>query len=239
MRFSDELSDAQRMRLHSETLYRFDANGRLRTINEPGFPNAPRFWMGRTREGNQWRFRHDLPPATLAALEELCQAEPVPTDLQQPLQCETAIRAVLAAQAPIRSEYRGPAYWISENTEPSSQVTLISGTNAELLRPHFADLLEPDAYHQLGPVAAVITDGCAVAVCFCSRIPGRATEAGANTHPDYRRRGYVSAAVASWAAAVYQQDCLPLYSTSWENLASQGVARKLGMRRYGEDWSVL
>jgi hypothetical protein len=30
----------------------------------------------------------------------------------------------------------------------------------------------------------------------------------------------------------------PLYSTSWDNLGSQGVARRLGLRLYGEDWSI-
>jgi hypothetical protein len=31
---------------------------------------------------------------------------------------------------------------------------------------------------------------------------------------------------------------VPLYSTPWENVASQGVARKLRMVRYGEDWWI-
>lgn len=238
MRFLDQLSAPQLMTLHRETLFRHDANGRLQTINEPGLPNAPRFWMGRTLEGNQWCFHHELPSTTVAEVEALCRAEPIPTDVRRPIQNAAAIKAVLTAHAPIRSEYRGPAYLVPQGANASGEATMITETNAELLRPHFADLLEPDAYHNLGPLAAVIADGCAVAVCFCSRIPSQATEAGANTHADYRRRGYVSAAVASWAAAVYQQGCLPLYSTGWENLASQGVARKLGLRCYGEDWSV-
>jgi hypothetical protein len=32
--------------------------------------------------------------------------------------------------------------------------------------------------------------------------------------------------------------CIPLYSTSWDNLASQAIARKLQMVLYGEDWSI-
>ena len=51
-------------------------------------------------------------------------------------------------------------------------------------------------------------------------------------------RGFASAAVAAWAAALRERGRLPLYSTSWENLASQGVARKLGMVAYGEDWEI-
>ena len=226
------------MNLHCDTLFRHNTAGRLQTVNEPGFPDSPRFWMGRTLAGNQWRFHHALPPTTVAALAELCRAEPIAADLRQPPQHADAIKAVLTAHAPIRSEYRGPAYLIPAGAKARDEATLITATNVALLRRHFVDLLEPDAYHLLGPVAAVVEDGHAVAVAFCSRIPGQATEAGVNTHLDYRRRGYATVAVAGWAAAVYAQGCLPLYSTSWENLASQGVAQKLEMIRYGEDWSL-
>lgn len=232
------LSVNQLMAFHCETLFRHDAHDRLSAINEPGFPEPPRFWLGRTLEGNQWRFHHALPSATVAVLAALCQAEPVTQDLRQPPQNTDAIKAILARHAPLRSDYRGPAYWIPEGVGAPPQATLITAANADLLRRHFADLVEPDAYHTIGPVAAVVVDGHVVSVCFCSRIPGRATEAGVNTHPAYRGRGHATTAIAGWVAALYQQNCLPLYSTSWENLASQAVARKLGMVCYGEDWSL-
>ncbi len=47
------------------------------------------------------------------------------------------------------------------------------------------------------------------------------------------------AAVAAWAAHVRAAGLLPLYSTSWDNHASQGLARSLGFDLYGEDFSVL
>lgn len=232
------LSDHELMTLHCKTLFCLDDNNRLRTINEPGYPEPPRFWMGRTLQGNQWHFHHALPATTAAALEELCQAEPIATDLCQPPQTAPAIKAVLAKDAPISGEYRGPAYWVPQGAGMPDQATMITAANAELLRTHFADLVEPDAYHLLGPVAAVVEEGCAVAVAFCSRFPGGATEAGVHTHEAYRRRGYAARVVAAWAAALYQQNCFPLYSTSWDNQASQGVAQKLGMICYGEDWSL-
>jgi predicted GNAT family acetyltransferase len=54
----------------------------------------------------------------------------------------------------------------------------------------------------------------------------------------WRQRGYGAATVAAWAAAVRRQGRLPLYSTSWDNLASQGLARNLGFVPYGEDFSL-
>ncbi len=107
-----------------------------------------------------------------------------------------------------------------------------------MVEPHFAWLLKPGEFQHAAPVAAVVEEGKAVSICFCSRIPGQASEAGLNTVEDYRGRGYGAAAVVCWAAALRQQGCRPLYSTSWENLASQAVARKLEMVCYGEDWSL-
>ena len=48
---------------------------------------------------------------------------------------------------------------------------------------------------------------------------------------------HAAAVVAAWAAAVRASGRLPLYSTSWDNVASQGVARKLGLVLYGADLS--
>jgi RimJ/RimL family protein N-acetyltransferase len=233
-----DISDMALMTLHCTTLFCLDATGRLRTVNEPGAPNPPRFWMGRTLAGNQWAFHHTLPAATVAALDELCQAEPVPTDLRRPPQHRAAIKALLAEHAPLTSEYRGPAYWVPETVAPTAPAVLIDDSTIGLLQPHFPWATATDPYYRMGPLAATIVDGQAVSVCFCSRVPGQATEAGLETLAAHRGRGYAGAAVATWAAAVYGQGCLPLYSTDWENLASQAVARKLGLVCYGEDWSL-
>lgn len=228
----------QSMTLHAATLFCHDAAGRLCSVNEPGNPLAPRFWMGRTPAGNCWRFRYDLPAPLVAELDALCRTEPVRADFRQPPQTYAAIKASLQAHAPLTSEYRGPAYWIPETVGPAAPAVLIDDATIHLLQPHFPWATAVDPYYQMGPLAATIVDGQAVSVCFCSRTPGQATEAGLETLAAYRGRGYAGAAVATWAAAVRQQGCLPLYSTGWENLASQRVAGKLGLVCYGEDWSL-
>jgi hypothetical protein len=233
-----ELSDLQRMTIHIDTLYRCDHDGRLRYVNEPGDPTAPRFYMGRTLAGNLWRFRHDLPIDLVAQLEQLCQAEPITDDYTKLPQNYAAIKALLAASTAEEEEYRGPAYWIPKTVQPSSNAVLVDETNVALMQAHFPWLAPLDPYYQMGPVAAVIDQGQGVAVCFCSRRPDQATEAGVETATAYRGRGYATAAVATWAAAVHRAGCQPLYSTSWSNFASQAIARKLGMVCYGEDWSL-
>ena len=225
------------MALQINTLFHSDTAGRLRWVNEPGDPPAPRFFLGRTLHGNLWRFRDDLPATLVAELESLCRTEPIATDLTSPPQQEAAIKALLHAHAPIQEEERGPAWWVPEGNQPSANVLLIDDANAHLLEVTFPWVLREKPY-DLGPVAATLEQGRGVAICFCSRIPGQATEAGVGTLTEFRGKGYATAAVIAWAAAVRKRGWLPLYSTSWENRASQAVARKLGMMLYGEDWSL-
>jgi RimJ/RimL family protein N-acetyltransferase len=228
------------MELHINTLFCCDADGRLRCVNEAGDPPAPLFFMGRTLEKNFWRFRYDLPAATIQKLEELCQSEPLTADLASPPQTYAAIKAVLGEYAARQEqkEYRGPAYWIPEGNHTPANVVLISEANADLVQDTFPWVLPLTQDKEAGPVAAAIEQDRAVSVCFCSRRPMQATEAGLETLPAFRGKGYATAAVALWAAAVRRQGTMPLYSTSWDNLASQAVARKLQMALYGEDWSI-
>lgn len=232
------MNNREWMAIHIDTLFQCDPDGRLHCINEPGNPPAPRFYMGRTAEGNSWRFRYDLPVELGAQLETLCQSEPVTTDFQSLPQTYAAIKALLATAAPVESEYRGPAYWIPEVVAAPPNAVLLDDATFHLGQPNFPWLTSADPYVAMGPVAAVIVDGRAVSLCFCSRTPGLATEAGLETVAGYRGKGYAGAAVARWATAVRQQGCRPLYSTGWENQASRRVAEKLGLVCYGEDWSL-
>jgi hypothetical protein len=226
------------MKLHINTLFRCNSDGRLLQTNESGDWPAPRFYMGRTQKGNVWRFRHDLPADITREVGRLCRLEPIAADLAHPPRHYEAIRSVLREHAPIGSEYRGPAFAVPSGIPVSANTTLISSTNAALLQEGFPWLLKQVAESSNAPLAVAVTDGMAVSACFCSRIPGLATEAGVETLAVFRGQGHATAAVAGWAEEVWRRECIPLYSTSWDNLASQSVARKLGMVRYGEGWSI-
>lgn len=236
------MSHLELLEIQINTLFRTTATGRLRYVNEPGpdesCPPAPRFFMGRTREGNLWRFHAELPATIVSELDELCRNEPIVDDLTVPSRQADTIRAVLACTGPLKSEYQGPAYWIATDPPAAATAVLLTPDNLALLRVNFPDWLKPPPYYDLGPAAVTVVDGQAVAICCCVRVPGRATEAGVETAPAYRGRGYAGAAVARWATAVRQLGIIPLYDTSWDNLASQRVAAKLGMVEYGEDWSI-
>lgn len=87
-------------------------------------------------------------------------------------------------------------------------------------------------------MTAVIQDSQAVAVCSSVRLNRQAAEAGVHTLEASRGKGYAVMVTALWANLVLERGLMPFYSTSWENTASQGVARKLNAQMFGEDWSI-
>ncbi len=170
-------------------------------------------------------------------LERLAAEEPVATDLRDRPRTYDRIRALLGSHAPITGAWRGPAYHFPDAPlVPPDGVVRVTRANGELLRPAFADLIPELDWRQ--PCLAVVEGGAAVSVCFSSRNHPRAAEAGVETIEAARGRGHAARAVTGWAAAVRAEGRIPLYSTSWDNLASQGVARRLGLVLYGADLSL-
>ena len=234
-------SDEQLMRIHVATLFNCDADGRIvalgRPWSRPGGP--PRFFMGRRHDGNVWLFRRDLPDRLTRKLEMLCRSEPPAKDLMRPPGVASAIRAALHGQSPITREYRGPAYLIPEGRQAPIDAVFITKEKGGLLEAGFPWLLPHlRADLDLGPVTAAIVKGSAASICYCARLSRSGAEAGVETLDAMRGRGYATAAVAAWATAVRQRGLLPLYSTSWENVASQRVAEKVRALCYGEDWEI-
>jgi hypothetical protein len=232
-----------------QTLYTCTPEGRLLRDNDPfGEPAAPRFFLGRTLVGNLWKVGHNLPAGVAAELIALARAEPICLDAAG-LATEPAlagpVRAALARHGPVSEEFRGPAYAHLPSRRPATvapaghqgvSVTSITRMNAALLDPDFSDVAA--LLQRVAPCFAVIEQGRAVAVCFSSRSSSAAAEAGVETLDGWRRRGYATSTVAAWATAVRAGGRLPLYSTSWDNLASQGVAGRLGLTLIGEDFSI-
>ena len=233
---------ADLIEIQAEALFTCDADGRLRHLREPvaeaELVPAPRFFMGRTRQRNIWRVRHDLPDALIDELEKLCQAEPLTADLAAPPHNAEAIRAVLHQYAPVNKEWRGPAYHFPADLQASADVVLVSDANVDCLDVHFSWAIESGFGLKTGPVAVKLVGGEAVSICFCARLTARAAEAGVETEAHFRGRGYAGGVVSAWAQAMRQRGVQPLYSTAWDNLASQRVAQKLGLICYGDDWSV-
>ncbi len=233
------------MALHAHTLFVHDGEERLLTINDTLRRPAARVFVGWTTDGVIGRVRHDLPASLAARMAELIAAEAAPADLTQTPRCLPEIRALLADLGPL-TERGGPEYVCPVRFAASTgdltgtygavDVTAVTGANANVFARWLPDWI-PDATTGL-PLMATLVDGDAVAVCGCARVPGRATHAGVETHVEYRRRGYVTLATAAWMRVIRDRGIIPLYGTSWSNVASQRVAARLGLVQYGASISI-
>jgi RimJ/RimL family protein N-acetyltransferase len=233
------LSDLQLLDLQIDALFTHDAAGRISFANELGGDRAPRFFFGRTREGNRWRVRDDLPAALVQQLNGLAADEPVHDDLRAEPRHLAAFRAALGTMHEVQSPYTGPAYRFPEVLSALTTTTQLAYADLHLLGPMGWNInAEAAGFAARVPYLAIVADGAVVSVCFCARITGRAAEAGLETAAEYRGRGYGPAIVVAWAQAIRASGRIPLYSTSWDNLASQAVARKLGLVQYATDLSL-
>jgi RimJ/RimL family protein N-acetyltransferase len=234
------LSDWDLMQIHVSALYRHDDRHRLLAVNEPGEPRPddpppPRLYLGRTQAGNVWRFRHDLPDSSIAELDAVLRSEPVATDLSQLPRCFPALQATLARDAPLAGTWSGPAWRFPDEIPASgNEVVRVTAENEDIVRP----VLVVDDLPSRLPCLVTVVDGRLASLCFSARNTPIAAEAGVETLDEFRGRGYAPAVVAAWARAVREEGRIPLYSTSWDNLASRSVARKLGLVLYGADFSI-
>jgi RimJ/RimL family protein N-acetyltransferase len=232
-------SDLEWMTLQVEGLFVHDTEGRmLRSADRFDGAPAPRFFLGRTRHGSVWRFRNDLADERMAALARLAAEERMDRPLDAPAERIESFRAELARDAPVERETCGPAFRFPDTPrteyDPSAPAPIaLTPDRAELAEAYFPDLVPELADRQ--PCFGIALDGKVVSVCFCARPLHRSSEAGVGTAPGFRGRGHATRAVAAWAREVQALGGLPLYSTTWTNRASRGVARRLGLIRFGVD----
>jgi hypothetical protein len=228
-------NDHQLMQFHIDALFTSDANGDLVRVNEPNGAPAPRFFLGRTTAGLAYRFRHDTDASTRRELEARAQADLVAKhglDAIDPL----PYAEILSGSGSIRSIDTGPAFGFPADLRAPSDVRTVTGENASILEPHFRSWLPDVGCCQ--PMVAVAIGDEAVSLCATVRVTSNAHEAGVETAPPHRGRGYALAAARGWARAVRALNIIPLYSTSWTNEASRSVARKLGLIQFGSDLHV-
>ncbi|HEY9426512.1 MAG TPA: GNAT family N-acetyltransferase [Gemmatimonadaceae bacterium] len=226
------------MTLHIAALFTHDSEGRMLRINEPDGRGgiAPRFLLGQTRKGSILRFRADVDADRQRELQEESARMPRGGDpLVTPLSSEHFC-SILERDAPITALARGPAFVCPEMRAHGPEATFITPANAEYLRPLFPGWLGDVSHYQ--PMVALVDGDQAVSLCCSVRRTGLAHEAGLETAQAARGRGYALVVVAAWVAAVYATGRVPLYSTSWDNIASRVVARKLGLIQFGNDLHI-
>ncbi len=231
----ESMDDRALMAIRANVLYTYGACGRMLQTNEPreqARSTAPRLFLGSTAAGRVVRFGASVSDGLVRQLAHAIDRLPA-GELRPQKDALDELRGALQRDAPVTSEAGGPAYRFPESlATPGAAVRLTDGNN-ELIRETF-----PWLSAELGdwqPCFAVVRDGAAVSVCFSARMGDLAAEAGVSTLPEFRGHGYAAIVSAAWALAIRESGRMPLYSTAWENTASQRVAARLGLIRFGAD----
>ena len=231
-----EIDDLAMMRLRADGNFVRDDRGRLLCTNEPRADArrpAPRLFLGRTGLGYVVRFGATVPAGLADELAARFARDLAFGSIALPPATATAVRAILARDAPVVAETSGPVYRFPAILPRSDAAVRLTADNRALLRVTYPWL--HDELQDWQPCFAALDSDRAVSVCFSSRLGPAVAEAGLDPLRDHRRRGHAVAVTAAWAAAVQASGRIPIYSTVWSNLASQGVARRLGLAMFGEE----
>lgn len=226
-------NDRDLMRIHLETLFTLDERARMICVNEVAGKAAPRFFLGRTAEGSEWRFRYDLAADLVEELEAACREELIGEEFLVPPYGSVRYEALLARRAAIEKRWAGPAYRFPDRIAPPSEVIVITEKNSDLIGSRMSAWSDGIVVGQ--PFLTVIVADEVVSVCCSLRTTSTAHEAGVETAEGFRGRGYGARVVGAWARAVRDLDRIPLYSTSWDNDPSRALAKRLGLVRFGTD----
>lgn len=214
--------------VHAEVLFRHDAGGRLTTMNEPPYDLAPWLYIGSAPSGQCIRYHSTLEPDVVQSIA---------SELAEGVVDIAKLMKILGSVKPIHHCWMGPAYRFGTVSDVATEaVTRITRENKHLLLPNF-----PYTFEELEdrlPCVAVVHDGAAVSVCSSARHCSKAAEASLYTLPEFRGRNYGALVTKAWAAEVQRTGRVALYSTSWDNFASQAIARKLNLIQYAVDFHI-
>jgi hypothetical protein len=228
------------------TLFVLDARGRIVCTNDPPKSPGPRLFLGRSASSRVVRIRHDVPDDTAAAIEELVASEPPLDDPTSDMVHLDSYLELLGRQTPVEEFEPGLSYCVPEDFVYVHDVSLLrSGTPAgDRLLAVIADEGMPSDLVALGfaelwePWCVAIHDGIVASVVETVRDAPAGVEAGVVTIPACRRHGYAAAATAGWASHPAVLDRTRFYSTHRTNIASQGVAARIGLQFVGSTLRV-
>jgi GNAT superfamily N-acetyltransferase len=230
--------EARLLDQHANVLFRMDKHGRLVGLNEPGDDPPPRMFLARGETTHRIWFGADVGDVTIEACRAIARELPSWDGPQPAASLYEPVRAAIAQEAPIVDETNGPAYRFGERVDIQTETgaRVIDAASAQLLESNFPYTRSVLALRS--PVVGVVVDGSVVSACYCARKRPNACEAGVDTIEPYRGRGFAALVVSAWRDAVEREGCEPLYSTTWDNLASRAIAAKLRLIAYAETMSL-
>ena len=220
------LSDLELMVQHVNVLFRHDTENRMTVVNELPFDVAPRIFIGATRLGNIVRFSKSLDDSLVNKLEQFMGSS------SSALLGE--VIKILSIDRIVTNIWIGPAYVFPDvRGRTCTKAIMVTNKNKEILKSHFPYTFAD--FENKQPCFVIIENNIPVSICCSARQTSKAAEASVFTHEKFRGRAYGADVTNAWASEVQNQGKSALYSTSWDNFASQSLARKLQLIQYGND----
>jgi RimJ/RimL family protein N-acetyltransferase len=188
----------------------------------------------------------DVPAATADELVAAFDRAPRAREAHEPPPVLDLCRRILDADARALPRSAGPSYLIEEGSasEPAVHIERSDTSSGAALRSANPGNWQPVEWEELldgrlGPWAIAVEGDRAVSICHTPRpLTTRAAECGVWTDPAFRGRGYAAALTSAWAAIVRPSGRYLFYSTEADNLSSQRVVERLGLRPLGWTWRL-
>lgn len=228
---------ASLLAIEIETLWVSDAAGRLLRTREANPTPAPDLVVARSESEVVFAFGPRIPAPLSQELNTLA-----PSDSPG---LANAVGAYLEAKLGPASTAESIGYLIPEGLSFRLALNIVSSSDAPTaLDPPAGANWSGDEWQslragKLGPWAAVVVNGETAALCHTARLGPRGAEAGVFTTPAFRGHGLAAAATAAWACQFNEDGRHLFYSTSAENVSSQRVAARLGLREIGRMWQFF
>jgi hypothetical protein len=220
--------DNEIMKIQVSTLYVLNEENRIIRINERSQTSSPAIFIGKTNNSIFTYFRNDIPQLIIDEINKYTIDSINIINL-----CR-----IIEKYKKVKDIWIGPAYRFNQHEISSidEAVTVINGSNKQLLNKHFGDLIKE--LDDRSPIVGYIMNEEAVSVCCSARKTSKAAEASLKTVEQFRGKGLAQKVVYAWSKEIFRQGLIPLYSTSWDNLSSQKVAQKLGLVQFGMDFNI-
>lgn len=226
------------LRLELATLWVTDERGRLARARTPDLRPAPLVAVATGSRSCVWACSAAVPDDMAAEIDGVLDGEPADgraADVGWSPSAAERLVGLVGQLGRVGTVARGPSFVVAD------ALTLDGGRDCWLSTESDTQRLsgrmpEDDRRSLVAPWAVAVVDGTVASVCETARSTPHAVEAGVRTYEGHRRRGLAGATTSAWARLVVPRTSF--YSTSFDNHASQRVARRLGSRPLGQWWSV-
>ena len=203
------------------------------------------FLIARTAATEEIWIGSRVPEDLAAALRDRCRSAG-PGDPAGPPPALADCQQLLSARGWKTRRQDGPSYVIEKPAGWSSGATIerSDGPPPERLRRSNPGNWEPIEWNELldgdlGPWTMATEGARVISICHTPRpMTAAAAECGVWTDPAFRGRGHAAAVTDAWAAMLLPSGRHLFYSTRADNISSQRVAARLGLRPIGWTWTV-